>query len=43
MTEAEVAAVCAVARAHGRRVAAHARSAGALGTTSATLKGRPSP
>jgi len=27
MTEAEVAAVCAVARAHGRRVAAHARSA----------------
>jgi imidazolonepropionase-like amidohydrolase len=27
MTDAEVAAVCAVARAHGRRVAAHARSA----------------
>jgi len=27
MTEAEVAAVCAVAHAHGRRVAAHARSA----------------
>src|SRR5262249_59486698 len=30
MTEAEVQAVCDVARAHGRRVAAHARSAEAV-------------
>jgi imidazolonepropionase-like amidohydrolase len=30
MTEAEIDAVCEVGRAHGRRVAAHARSAGAV-------------
>jgi len=30
MTEAEIDAVCEVARAHGKRIAAHARSAGAV-------------
>jgi imidazolonepropionase-like amidohydrolase len=30
MTEAEIEAVCEVARAHGKRIAAHARSAGAV-------------